>query len=466
MLADNAWDPARLIGLSPWWREGLRVALMQYDLVPFRHPDTTTPLTVSLFSRWMAEAVAMADTFVPVSDATAGMLADSLRVLAPWRAFTAAELPVVHLASTWHPDAQAVRPAPGQPWRFVSVGTVEPRKRYDLLLDVFEEHWAGGGRSTLCIVGKPGWNSSELQNRIAQLARTEPRFEWLGGADDGRLQEEYLASSAFVSLSAEEGFGLPVVEAAAAGLPLVLSDIPVYREVAGEAAFFAGPGRAGHAALLGLLGGLEAGQASLPDPPAELTERTWADAAAELLAALAARPEPDAAIRKRWDHRAALALASAYRLDRRGGRAGPAEGAGRPSPAASARKLMSRARTEARMKIPQTLVRAMHARNQFFRICQQLDSRTSGIEARVAALARVEPTARALQQLRAEEADQLFRFEVEAILADLDRLLDQRASLPGRQAGGPGETDGPGETAGHRDRVAGLRERLRSGGRG
>ena len=61
-----------------------------------------------------------------------------------------------------------------------------------------------------------------------------------GGVSDERYQQLLSGATALVSASREEGFGIPVVEAMAAGTPVVLSDIPVFHEVGGDVALYFG----------------------------------------------------------------------------------------------------------------------------------------------------------------------------------------------------------------------------------
>ena len=63
----------------------------------------------------------------------------------------------------------------------------------------------------------------------------------LGGVDPGRLEELYAAATVVVTVTLLEGFGLPVLEALGRGLPVVSSDLPVLREVAGDAALWVDP---------------------------------------------------------------------------------------------------------------------------------------------------------------------------------------------------------------------------------
>jgi len=122
------------------------------------------------------------------------------------------------------------------------VGTLEPRKNLPLLLDAFEALHTSGEADvpSLVLVGGSGWKSDALKARLAQLERAG----WLqleGYADDDRLADIYRHAEWLALPSLYEGFGLPVVEAMVAGVPLLLSDIPVLREMAGDAALYASP---------------------------------------------------------------------------------------------------------------------------------------------------------------------------------------------------------------------------------
>ena len=88
-----------------------------------------------------------------------------------------------------------------------------------------------------------GLKSHELSRfqAIACVARVEDRIIFLGRLDDVELRQHYNGASAFVFASLEEGFGIPLVEALACGVPCACSDIPVFHEIAGEAACFFDP---------------------------------------------------------------------------------------------------------------------------------------------------------------------------------------------------------------------------------
>lgn len=121
------------------------------------------------------------------------------------------------------------------------VGTLEPRKNVETLLEAWQSMRAAGGElPRLVLCGQAGWKSDSLVRRI-ETARQEGWLEWEGYRDDTELEELYRGASAVVSASVYEGLGLPLLEAMAAGVPLAVSDIEVYREVAGDAALFVDP---------------------------------------------------------------------------------------------------------------------------------------------------------------------------------------------------------------------------------
>lgn len=131
---------------------------------------------------------------------------------------------------------------------FLMVGTIEPRKGILQTLQAFDVLWQQGHDINLVIVGKEGWKDLPDSNRrdipqIVQALRSNQelskRLFWLESISDEYLEQVYAASTCLIAASYGEGFGLPLIEAARHGLPIVARDIPVIREVtAGQAQFF------------------------------------------------------------------------------------------------------------------------------------------------------------------------------------------------------------------------------------
>ena len=123
----------------------------------------------------------------------------------------------------------------GLPEDFVlAVGTIEPRKNYPILL---EAHRRLADRPPLVVVGQRGWGSADIVRGLEQ----DPKVVLLGHTDDATLRALYRRARLLVFPSLYEGFGLPLLEAMAEGLPAVVSSAGALSEVAGGAALLVRP---------------------------------------------------------------------------------------------------------------------------------------------------------------------------------------------------------------------------------
>lgn len=122
--------------------------------------------------------------------------------------------------------------------KFLMVGTIEPRKGHKEVLDAFKILWSKGLPVKLTIVGKVGWNVGTLIEELDIICATNSLLVYERHIDDAHLISLYNSSDCLIAASYDEGFGLPLIEAAQHKLPLIVRDIPVFREVAGEHAFY------------------------------------------------------------------------------------------------------------------------------------------------------------------------------------------------------------------------------------
>jgi glycosyltransferase involved in cell wall biosynthesis len=122
----------------------------------------------------------------------------------------------------------------------VNVGTIEPRKNLSVLLDAMLEL----PEVTLVQCGPVGWNVDVLVRRT----KTMPNVKLLGYVDEATLGQLYRGALAAVFPSLYEGIHLPTLDASSLGCPVVVSDIPVHREILGEAALYFPANRPGAAA--------------------------------------------------------------------------------------------------------------------------------------------------------------------------------------------------------------------------
>lgn len=216
-----------------------------HDILPLLYPGAFTPGAFLDFQRWFELLLPESDAVVCVSRSTAEALIDYLaqhaypvdpsRRIGWWR-----------LGADFEPDSarpgrRAVAIAATRAPFFLGVGTLEPRKGYGVAIDAFERLWAAGVDARYVIVGRRGWRSQALERRIRAHEEYNRRLFWLDDADDASLRHLYERAEGLVAASFDEGFGLPLAEASFHGLPVIASDIPTFREIAGGRAIFFAP---------------------------------------------------------------------------------------------------------------------------------------------------------------------------------------------------------------------------------
>lgn len=224
---------------------GVRVVVTVYDLLPMLAPHFFPP-EVSFIRDWYAAMLEVADGAVCISRTVADELLAWMDT-GPLRRTRPLPVGWFHLGSDFRAEAEpallpdslraglAARPT------LAMVGTIEPRKGHAQVLAAMEQLWARGVDVGLVIAGGRGWMVEGLLEAIPAHPEYGRRLHWLERPADTALAALYRDAAGLVMASRGEGFGLPIVEAARTGIPLVLRDIPVFRELAGaHAHYFAG----------------------------------------------------------------------------------------------------------------------------------------------------------------------------------------------------------------------------------
>lgn len=234
LLLDAFWGGSATLGAARRCRDrGATIVGTVYDLIPVTHPAYMTPVAAKLFTRRLREAIDLCDGFVAISRTTADALARfaGSRHVRTEVAYCGSDIAAPSLSD------RKVRPAGHA---YISVGTLEPRKGHAVILNAFERLWADGSTSRLTFVGRRGWGVDALWQRCEDVIAAGAPLQLIGDADDTMLAQLLAHSTAAIVASEVEGFGLPVVEALNRDLPVIASDIPVFREIAsGAVSFFA-----------------------------------------------------------------------------------------------------------------------------------------------------------------------------------------------------------------------------------
>ena len=225
---------------------GVAIHFVVYDLLPMLRPDVFPFGTEQYFGDFLRTVHAVTDGVICISRAVADELADwyegqGLRRRLPLQLgwfHLGADIDASAPSTGMPPDAHVVLNALAARPSFLMVGTVEPRKGQAQALAAFEQLWERGVDVNLVIVGKEGWMVEQLAARMADHPEKGKRMFWLAGISDEMLLKLYAGSAALLAASEGEGFGLPLIEAAQHGIPIIARSLPVFREVAGDHAYY------------------------------------------------------------------------------------------------------------------------------------------------------------------------------------------------------------------------------------
>jgi len=275
--------------LRAWRAHGVSINLIVYDLLPLMRPEWFNSSTTENVRRWYSVLSSDVDRAICISDEVALDLQRFLeRDRSPGPRISRIQLGADiagSLPSTGTSDEllQLVERLRFRP-AILMVGTIEPRKAYDQALAAFEHLWSTHPAESpdLVIVGKRGWKTEQLQERIRSHPEWGRRLHWLEGVSDEGLCMLYDACRALFIASHNEGFGLPVVEAAAHSRWVLARDLPVFREqrLSNVLFFDSDVAQAMAARVMELAAVAQAG------PPPALSVPTWGECAEALLAEL------------------------------------------------------------------------------------------------------------------------------------------------------------------------------------
>ncbi|MEL7091416.1 MAG: glycosyltransferase, partial [Pseudomonadota bacterium] len=202
------------------------IAVLIHDVIPLEFPQYQREGTSAKFAAMLGRVAAHADLIIYNSADTQTRARQHMKRDVPSI--------VAHLGTDLPaPDPGLEVPSP--PY-FVCVGTIEPRKNHAFLLDLWDE--MGVDAPPLVIAGNRGWNNDAVFARLDALGPGSRIIE-RNGLSDAQITALIARANGLLFPSFAEGYGLPAVEAAALGTPVVANDLPVYREVLGDIPIYA-----------------------------------------------------------------------------------------------------------------------------------------------------------------------------------------------------------------------------------
>lgn len=211
-------------------QRNIRSVFMVHDLIPLSHAEFCRPGVDEIHRHRIHTALRHADGLIANSQDTL----DALKNEARHAGLIVPPSVVARLAPGATSSARP--PCPLDHPYFVMLGTIEPRKNHWLMLQVWRRlvETLGERAPRLVIIGRRGW---ECENVVDMLERCSPiKHTVIVEADSGdeKLHAWLLHARALLFPSFVEGYGMPLVEALSLGVPVLASDLSVFREIAGD----------------------------------------------------------------------------------------------------------------------------------------------------------------------------------------------------------------------------------------
>lgn len=224
-----------------WLKSGGVASLfVLHDLIPVTHPEYCRPGEAQRHAARIATMARRASVIVANSRFTRGALEDHLA--AAGVAVPPCEVVPLGLSDIFFHQPAAPALATATPY-FVAVGTIEPRKNLTFLLQAWHR-WTRAGqcrKARLVIVGRRGWENESVIDQLERSPGLAPTVIEVATLSDAGMVALLRGATALLAPSLVEGFGLPVAEALALGVPVIASSADAHREVGGSFAEYLDP---------------------------------------------------------------------------------------------------------------------------------------------------------------------------------------------------------------------------------
>ncbi|MGO4171792.1 glycosyltransferase family 4 protein [Bosea sp. TAF32] len=221
-------------------RPDIRPLFMLHDVIPLETPEYVAPSAVKAHSVMVDQTARYAAGLIVTTRAAQKAIAVELERRGV-KALPTLALPLPVPSIFRHPPDPD--PTLASIPYFVVCGAIELRKNHLMLLEVWKRLHRRLGPNTphLVIAGAKGWQGDLILDRLRRSGDVSAQIHVLHGLSTPALKRVISGARALLMPSFIEGFGLPVVEAAAVGTPVIASDIPAHREVGHPETVFVDP---------------------------------------------------------------------------------------------------------------------------------------------------------------------------------------------------------------------------------
>ncbi len=216
---------------------GVRPVMLVHDLIPITHPEYCRPNEDIKHTTRMRHMLTISSAIIAISQNTLDRLTEFARIAGLALPPTIAALLAPGMAETLPRERPLKEPY------FVMLSTIEPRKNHLLILQVWRRlaERMGHAAPRLVVIGQRGWECENVVDLLERCRALKGIVFELSDCTDTELATYLHYTQALLFPSFVEGYGIPLVESLAMGVPVIASDLPVFQEIAADIPDYADP---------------------------------------------------------------------------------------------------------------------------------------------------------------------------------------------------------------------------------